>query len=207
MTNSVVRTDELAGRLAVGLLRLAAALDAATTGHASGQPHTLTEQQMLLVLTRLDGPCSVEELASRLAMSTTAVVSTLGRLREDGLLTMDPAPSYGLDQMSVALTDRGRSLPPPLLNWAGQLLGSLAGAPDSEQERLLELVVERISMLQRRGRLPVARMCLTCRFFQPYAHAGQPDPHHCALVDAAFGHPALRVHCPEQQPPPAPHSR
>jgi DNA-binding MarR family transcriptional regulator len=201
MTNSVVRTDELAGRLAVGLLRLAAALDAATAGHASGQPHTLTEQQVLLVLARLGVPCSVEELAARLAMSTTAVVATVGRLREDGLLTMNPAPSYGPDQMQVALTEHGQTLPTPLLNWAGQLLGSLTEAPDSEQERLLALVVERITTLQRRGRLPIAQMCLTCRFFQPYAHPGQPDPHHCALVDAAFGHPALRVHCPEQQPP------
>jgi DNA-binding MarR family transcriptional regulator len=203
MTNSTVRTDELAGRLAVGLLRLAAALDAATAGHGSGAPHTLTEQQVLLLLARLGVPCSVAELASRLAMSTTAVVATLGRLREDGLLTMNPAPSYDPDQMLVALTDRGRALPVPLLNWAGQLLGSLAEVPDREQERLLGLVVERITTLQRRGRMPVARMCLTCRFFQPYAHPGQPDPHHCALVDAAFGHPALRVHCPEQQPHPA----
>jgi DNA-binding MarR family transcriptional regulator len=197
----VVRTDELAGRLAVGLLRLAAALDAATAGHASGQPHTLTEQQVLLVLARLGVPCSVEELAARLGMSTSAVVATLGRLREDGLLTMNPAPSYGPDQMLVALSEHGRTVPTPLLNWAGQLLGSLTEAPDSEQERLLALVVERITTLQRRGRLPIARMCLTCRFFQPYAHPGQPDPHHCALVDAAFGHPALRVHCPEQQLP------
>jgi DNA-binding MarR family transcriptional regulator len=199
MTNSVVRTDDLAGRLAVGLLRLAAALDAATAGHASGHPHTLTEQQVLLLLAQLGAPCSVEELASRLGMGTAPVVSILGRLREDGLVTMNPAPAYGPDQMLVSLTEHGRSLPTPLLNWAGQLLGHLAGAPDREQERLLGLVVERITALQRRGRLPVARMCLTCRFFQPYRHAGQPDPHHCALVDAPFGHPALRVHCPEQQ--------
>jgi DNA-binding MarR family transcriptional regulator len=203
MSNSVVRTDELAGRLAVGLLRLAAALEAATGGHVSGQPHTLIEQQVLLVLVRLGVPCSVEELASRLGMGTTAVVPMLSRLREDGLVTMNPSPSYGPDQVLVSLTDRGRALPPPLLNWAGQLLGSLAQAPEREQERLLGLVVERITTLQRRGRLPVARMCLTCRFFQPYQHAGQPDPHHCALVDAAFGHAALRVHCPEQQPSPA----
>lgn len=199
MTNSVVRTDELAGRLAVGLLRLAAALDVATAGHASGQPHTMTEQQILLVLAQSGEAYSVAQVASRLAMSTAAVVSALGRLREDGLIRMDPTPSYDPDQMSVSLTEHGRALPPPLLNWAGQLLGNLADAPDAEQERLLRLVVDRIAALQRGGRLPVAKMCLTCRFFQPYAHPGGSDPHHCALVDAAFGHPQLRVHCPEQQ--------
>ena len=202
MTHSVVRTDELADRLAVGLVRLAAALDAATAGHLSGQPHTLTEQQVLLVLARLDVPCSMADLAARLAMSAPSVVSAVGRLREDGLVRMEPAPSYDPGQVSVSLTEHGRSVPAPLLNWAGQLVGGLADAPAGEQRRLLALVVERIRAVQRRGRLPVARMCLNCRYFQPYAHAGQPDPHHCALVDAAFGHRALRVHCPEQQPVP-----
>ncbi|HKT03863.1 MAG TPA: hypothetical protein VJT31_30400 [Rugosimonospora sp.] len=196
----MVRTDELAGRLAVGLVRLAAALDAATTGNADRQPHTLTEQQVLLVLAGRDGPCSVEELAARVAMTRALLVPVLSRLREDGLITMAPAPSYDPDQVSVALTERGRQLPPPLLNWAGRLLASLAEVPDGEQQRLLTLVVDRIVLLQRRGRLPVARMCLTCRFFQPYAHPGEPDPHHCALVNAAFGHAQLRVHCPEQLP-------
>src|SRR5512135_2854242 len=133
MTKSTVRTDELAGRLAVGLVRLAAALDAATGGHTAGQPHTLTEQQALLVLAKAGAPCSVAQLATRLAMSTSAAVSVLGRLREDGLVAMEPAPSYDPEQVSVSLTGRGRALPPPLLNWAGQLLGTLAEVPDEEQ--------------------------------------------------------------------------
>jgi hypothetical protein len=49
----------------------------------------------------------------------------------------------------------------------------------------------------------VVKMCLTCRFFDGYAHPGAADPHHCRLVDAPFGHQLLRLRCPEQEPAPA----
>jgi DNA-binding MarR family transcriptional regulator len=188
--------DEL---LAVGLVRLAVAMHEATDGHASGGPTTLVDQQVVLTLIQRGDPRSIEELASELGMSVTNLVEALGRLRDDGMVRLDPAPSYAPGHVRVSLTEQGRALPVPLLNWAAHLLGRLNDLPAEEESRLLATVRQHIARLQRRDAIPTARMCLTCRFFQPYAHAGEPRPHHCALVDAPFGHTHIRVHCPEQQ--------
>jgi hypothetical protein len=52
-----------------------------------------------------------------------------------------------------------------------------------------------IRSLQIKGRIPVARMCVSCRFFQPYRHRDPDRPHHCAFVDAPFGDGELRLEC------------
>jgi hypothetical protein len=49
----------------------------------------------------------------------------------------------------------------------------------------------------------MSQMCVTCRFFRPYAHPGAAAPHHCALVDAPFGDAQIRLDCPEHQAAPA----
>jgi DNA-binding MarR family transcriptional regulator len=201
MTTSPYPTEELPDRLAVGLVRLAAALDAATHRHAPAEPHTLTEQQVLLMLAQHGRSFPLVDLATRLGMSVAGTLASVGRLRTDGLVVVNPAPSYSPDEVSVELTETGRGLPQPLLNWAGLLLERLDSLPSDEQQRLLGLVVGRIAALQRDGHIPVTRMCLNCRFFQPHSYVGQPRPHHCALVNAAFGHTELRLHCPEQQQP------
>jgi hypothetical protein len=68
------------------------------------------------------------------------------------------------------------------------------------QAQLLRLVLDRILSMQRSGQIPISRMCVTCRFFDPYVHAGTGLPHHCHLVDAPFGNRQLRLRCPEAQP-------
>lgn len=192
-------TDHEDERLAIGLVRLATAMYAATDGHASGGPTTLVDQQVILMLSQRGDKQSIEELASSLGMSLPDLIEAVGRLRAEGLVGVDPTPSYDPGHVRVSLTGPGRDLAPPLLNWAAHLLGRLDDLSAAEQSRLLSAVCRHIARLQARDAIPTSRMCLTCRFFQPYAHAGQPKPHHCALVDAPFGHTHIRLHCPEQQ--------
>ena len=47
---------------------------------------------------------------------------------------------------------------------------------------------------------PVKQALFGRAHFDGYAHPGTADPHHCRLVDAAFGHQLLRLRCPEQEP-------
>ncbi|GAA5200968.1 MarR family transcriptional regulator [Rugosimonospora acidiphila] len=188
-------------RLATGLVRLAAAMADATDGHATDTPSMLVDQQIVLMLAQRGEPRAVTELASAVGMKVSDLVEAVSRLRVDGLVRLDPAPSYDPGHVHVSLTDRGRELPSPLVNWAAHLLARLDGLPSDEQSRLLSAVCRQIAQLQRRDAISTARMCLTCRYFQPYAHAGQPEPHHCGLVDAPFGHTHIRVHCPEQRRP------
>jgi hypothetical protein len=57
-----------------------------------------------------------------------------------------------------------------------------------------------IRPLQQGGEIPVSRMCLTCRFFRPHEHDDPAQPHHCAFVDAPFGHGQRRLDCADHQP-------
>jgi len=69
----------------------------------------------------------------------------------------------------------------------------------AEQVVLLRSLVKLIRTLQVAGEVPPQRMCPTCRYFRPHAHADATDPHHCAYVDAPFGDRHLRLNCAEQQ--------
>jgi DNA-binding MarR family transcriptional regulator len=186
--------------LATGLVRLAAAIDYASRGSSGPGDHTIVEQQLLLMLNQRGPGLTLQDLAGQAGMSRQDTLNVLGALVTKDMVALDPAPSYSPHETLIDLTERGRSYP-KLLNWAADLLAELDQLDDEDQRLLLDLVVRRIATLQRENRIPITRMCLTCRFFDPYAHVGRPQPHHCRLVDAPFGNQQLRLRCPEQQPP------
>jgi hypothetical protein len=117
----------------------------------------------------------------------------------EGLVVLGPSAVFPWD-VSVTITDRGRAQAPELMHWASDLLSELRFLNEAGQRQLLQVVTGQIRRLQEQGQIPVVKMCLTCRFFEGYAHPGAADPHHCRLVDAAFGHQLLRLRCPEQEP-------
>jgi DNA-binding MarR family transcriptional regulator len=196
----MVDYEPIALRLAHGLSRAAVAIDLAGDETSAALERTFAQQLLLLHLRQRYGTFALDELASALAMSQTDTLAAVGTLVREGLATMSPTPSYTPHEVRVALTDRGRAESPELLNWASDLLAEIERLSEEEQRKLLQLVFERILQMQRAGQIPVNRMCVTCRFFEPYAHAGTELPHHCHLVGAPFGHGQLRVRCPEQQP-------
>jgi hypothetical protein len=102
--------------------------------------------------------------------------------------------------MRVELTEGGRATAPGFLNWADALLAELEELGEDDQRRLLQVVTNQILAMQQRGQIPITKMCVTCRFFDGYAHVGTPEPHHCRLVDAPFGYRQLRLRCPDQSP-------
>jgi hypothetical protein len=83
------------------------------------------------------------------------------------------------------------------------LLEAVRTLDDQEQAALYRALLKTVRALQVRGRIQVSQMCVTCRFFRPYAHPGAGQPHHCALVDAPFGDAQIRLDCPEHQAAPA----
>jgi DNA-binding MarR family transcriptional regulator len=192
-----VELDMLANRLATGLARVAVA--ARADGPAHRLERTVAQQQVLLMLSRRRRVYPLAELAAELGMPDEATLAAVSTLVQEGLVAMDPAPSYSSHQVRVALTDHGAAQAPELLNWASDLLAEFDRLDFAHQRRLLALVTQQIFVMQQQNRIPVARMCVTCRFFQPYAYPGTPAPHHCWLVDAPFGHQDLRVRCPEAQ--------
>jgi DNA-binding MarR family transcriptional regulator len=191
--------DHLAHRLATGLVRVAVATDS-TGGAEAGLERTIAQQQALLLLARRPREYSLSSLSADLGMPMPTAQTALATLCREGLVSMQPNPSYSPHDMRVALTERGRAQAPAFLNWADALLTELEELGEDDQRRLLQVVINQISAMQRSGQIPITKMCVTCRFFDGYAHVGTSQPHHCRLVDAPFGHRQLRLRCPEQSP-------
>lgn len=197
--------DNLARQLATGLARMAVAVQAAgdpVDDAAAGTdvaPRTLVQQQVLLVLARRRPQLALRALAAELGLTVATALAALSDLQRDGLVSMGPTPSYSPAEMLVSLTDRGLAQAPQVRHWAGDLLAAIDDLGAGEQARLLEIVIRHIQLMQRRDQIPVTRMCVTCRYFDGYAHPGSAAPHHCLLVDAPFGHRELRLRCPDQE--------
>jgi len=195
-----VDAEGLAAHLAAGLVRVAvtAQHDTVAPGEPPTVERTIAQQQMLLMLARRSQTYRLTDLAGELGMTIQSAVSTSGALARDGLVQMRPSPSYAPDDVRISLTTEGRAAVPELSNWAETLLSEVQHLDETAQRRVLELVTEQIATLQRQGRIPVTRICVTCRFFDGYAHPGTAAPHHCWYVDAPFGYRELRLRCPEQ---------
>ena len=195
---SAVEPEALSHRLATGLARVAVAMHLAADDPAAGLERTLAQQQLLLLVSRRRDGYTFAELAADAGMTVPATASAIGTLVCEGLVVMGPAAASPAD-MPVKITDRGRAQAPELGHWASDLLAELRNLNEAGQRQLLQVVTDQIRRLQRQGQIPVVKMCLTCRFFDGYAHPGAADPHHCRLVDAVFGHQLLRLP-PEQEP-------
>ncbi|MEV0563443.1 hypothetical protein [Dactylosporangium sp. NPDC050588] len=188
-----------AQKLVAGLVRVAvmAPTDAPPPEQSQLPP---PHRQVLLLLGRRDREFRLSDLAAELGSSVAATMAIVSPLIAEGLVEMRPAPSYAAHDMRIAATDRGLALTPAPSNWAERVLGSVEELDEHAQARLLRIVTTRITELQREGRIPVSRMCLSCRFFDGYRHPGTEAPHHCWFVDAPFGYRELRLHCPDHIP-------
>jgi DNA-binding MarR family transcriptional regulator len=192
-----VELDPLGQRLATGLARVAVAVHRPP---ADGIERTLAQQQVLLVLSQRRDVYPLTNLARDLGMDRSDLLAAVSTLVKEGLVVFEPAPSYTPSDVRVSLTAAGRNQPRELMNWAADLLADLHTMNETNQRALLPVVVRRIRQMQDNGQIPVARMCVTCRFFDGYRHATSEAPHHCWLVDKPFGHRDLRLRCPEAQP-------
>lgn len=192
--------ETLAQQLSAGLARVAVAMrDVPMAGDPpTGVERTLAESQVLLVLTQRRQEYVLTRLAAELGMPAPAVLAAVTTLAREGLVELNPAPSYSPLEARVVVTSTGLIEPMDYLRWAGDMLALLDRLSETDQRDLLARVTDRIATMQKLGQIPVTRLCVTCRYFEGYAHLGTDKPHHCWLVDAPFGNRDLRLRCPEQ---------
>jgi len=140
----------------------------------------------------------VKEIAASVLVSQPSATDSIAALERKGLVEKRPDPAdlravrilctpAGLDLVQV---ERGR---PGTAERAADAL-----EPDMQEQMLLALIAM-IRQLQENGDIPIQRMCVSCRYFSPFAHADAANPHHCNFVDAAFGQKDLRIDCREHE--------
>jgi hypothetical protein len=98
--------------------------------------------------------------------------------------------------LALVLTDEGQHSARHLASLPDPLWGAFDVLADTEQETLYRLSIKMLRGLQQNGALPTSRMCLRCKFFDPFRYVGSPTPHHCHQMQTPFAERQLRIDCP-----------
>ena len=191
----------LAQRVTTGLAKVGIALKQQAWAEAGGRGLTPTQAQVLALLRATPDGLRLGALAQQLGVTAPTASDSVAALHRKGLVAKVPLSGDGR-AVVVRLTPVGVREASAAAAWPDFLLEAVDELSAAEQAAFLRALVAMIRTLQVRGRIPVARMCVSCSFFRPYRHADERRPHHCAFVDAPFGDGELRLDCPDHAPAP-----
>jgi DNA-binding MarR family transcriptional regulator len=118
-------------------------------------------------------------LAEQLGVTAATTSDSVTALHRKGLVTKEPAADDGRGVV-VLLTSTGSWEAAAAAAWPDFLLEAVGELSAAEQAGFLRVLIAMIRTLQEKRRIPVARMCVSCRFFRPMAHDDPVHPHHCA---------------------------
>lgn len=141
----------------------------------------------------------VGHLAQAFDMTPATISDAVSTLVAKGLLAKARSPEDGR-VFVLHLTPEGTHITAALADWATPLLPILDRFTAAEKETTLHVLLTFIEALQSRQTLSVARLCITCRFFERNAHTDAEAPHYCHLLDQTLAPTALRLDCPEHEP-------
>jgi DNA-binding MarR family transcriptional regulator len=183
-------------RVTIGLAKIGIALKQQAWAEAGGRGLTPTQGQVLALLRANPEGLRLGALAEQLGVTAATTSDSVTALQRKGLVTKEPMAGDGRGVI-VLLTPTGTREAAAAAAWPDFLLEAVGELSTVEQATFLRALVSMIRTLQEKGRIPVARMCVSCRFFRPYQHDNPARPHHCAFVDAPFGDGELRLDCPD----------
>jgi DNA-binding MarR family transcriptional regulator len=158
----------------------------------------LQAQTLTILRMRPKSTATVSEIGEELAVALPTASEVLRVLELRGLIKKQRSKADARTVM-VSLTPKGRRKADVAAGWPDFLAAAAAVLPPAEQESLLRTLIKMIRTLQEQGDIPIAKMCVTCKFFHPNVHEEKERPHHCELVNAPFGDRLLRIECPEHQ--------
>ena len=193
------QAEDLDSRIAAAAERLATALEGLLRGASRAEGlSTLQARVLVLLLQRGRESPRAGALARAFDVTPPTLSDAVAALVAKGLVRREPGGGDDARTISPRLTAHGRAAARRLATWADPARALLGGAR-GDRVRTLGVLMAWIAALQRGGLVSVARMCLTCRFFQQDAHPRAAARHHCALLDVPLGDETLRVDCPEHQ--------
>ena len=192
--------EPIAEKVVVGLAKVCQVSRHHAWRQATSQSLTPTQGEILSLLRAEQGESRrLSDVAASLGLTLGTVSDSVRVLVEKSLVFKKQSKQDGR-VIELRLTAGGRCAADRFSCWSDVLLTSVEGLSSSEQEVLLRALMKVIRAFQVRGEIPIARMCVSCEYFRPNVHADHERPHHCNLVDAAFGDRHLRLDCPEQVP-------
>lgn len=185
-------------RIAAGFARINTALRSKAWAQAGANGLTPTQADILAMLASRNAPLRLSLVAEQLAISAATASDAVASLVGKGLVEKGRASDDGR-AVALTLTRAGARTATTVADWSAFLGAAAETLDEQEKTLLLKLIVKMIRELQQRGEIPVARMCVTCKYFDPNAHDNPRAPHHCHFVGAPFGDRHLRLDCPEHE--------
>jgi DNA-binding MarR family transcriptional regulator len=198
MNNSALSpdsTNEIDHHILIGLEKIGMALKSQSWQDAGQQGLTPTQGQILNLLVNTGG-VGLSEVAKNLGVTAATASDAVAALVDKGLVQKTRSPADGR-AIAITLTTSGQQSAGQTATWSNFLLTSMDELSAEEKVIFLRGLIKIIKKLQEQGKISVAKMCVTCSFFQPDRYPDSEQPHHCGLVDAPFADGNLRITCAE----------
>ncbi|MDS7594326.1 MarR family winged helix-turn-helix transcriptional regulator [Agrobacterium tumefaciens] len=190
-------------RIREGLARVAMVMRADDWTRAKRTGINPAQLSILELLEGREGGLGVKDIAVHLGVSQPTATDSISALERKGYVEKR-ADKHDKRGIKVALSDVGLSALRAADTTKGAADHATRALGDLEQEELLVMLVKLIRHLQEQDAIPIQRMCVTCRYFAPFAYPDAAQPHHCKFVDAAFGQRDLRIDCRDHEAADAP---
>jgi DNA-binding MarR family transcriptional regulator len=194
MMNFDTPTSTLPQALAGALRRLAQLAHTSSWDQWAVQRLTPTQRKILELLVRRGESLSLSAVARELGVTAATACDSVSALESKGLVRKQRSTTDGR-ALALVLTDEGQHSATQLAALPDPLWGAFDVLADTEQETLYRLSIKMLRGLQENGALPTSRMCLRCKFFDPFRYAGSPTPHHCHQAQTPFAERQLRIDC------------
>lgn len=190
-------SESTSRKLAAGLAKIGMVMRQQAWSAGGEVGLTPTQGQILTVLASHPGSGRpISTLAADLAVSQPTISDAVSALERKRLVRKTRSKTDAR-VMHVTLTRTGARAAQASAQWPDPLLAAIDALDAQEQAVFVRGLVKMIHALQRQGKIPMARMCVSCTYFRPHAHPGESAPHHCAYVDAPLGDGDLRLDCAE----------
>jgi DNA-binding MarR family transcriptional regulator len=195
MMNFETPTSTLPQNLAGALRRLAQLAHTSSWDQWAVQRLTPTQRKILELLVRRGESLSLSAVARELGVTAATACDSVSALENKGLVRKQRSTTDGR-ALALVLTEQGQQSATQLATLPDPLWGAFDALADEEQEQLYRLSIKMIRGLQEAGALPTSRMCVRCKFFDPFRYAaGSATPHHCHRMGMPFAERQLRIDC------------
>jgi DNA-binding MarR family transcriptional regulator len=193
--------------LLLSMLRLGQAVRVIGLEEARSVGLTPVQAETLLFIGRTKSfATSIGRLAGHLGVSHASAVGVVDGLEARGLIERT-GDTRDRRITRLRLTPAGHQVMEGLGRWGWQLTQALEGLTVEERKALERGLGAVIWSLRRAGYLEVAEPCRGCTYFAENVAPGQPEPHHCRLIDRFLSEEEARKDCPDHTPIRAPAGR
>lgn len=194
------QTPDRYTQLVTGLSKIGLVLRHQAWKAAESSGLTPTQSQVLAAIGGSpQGWLSVSDVARHLAVTQPTASDAIAALERKRLVERARAETDARI-VRVRITAAGSRRARETAEWPDALIKAIGELDEHEQGVFLKAMMKMIRSLQESGQIPTSRMCATCTYFRPHAHAGKEAPHHCAFVGAPLRETDLRLDCREHEP-------